>query len=163
MSEKLYTLDEAKALLKKELREELEKGSECPVCTQFAKMYKRSLYASVAYDLMRLYYKCKYEDKYYHIGEFSARKSSGGGDFAKLLYWELVEEMPKDPDDTTTRTSGYWKITDRGIDFVDGNLTITSHVKLYDGKSFGFVGDQISIQDALGDKFDYAEIMGKMG
>lgn len=159
MAEKLYTLEEAKELLKSELREELSKGARCPVCTQFSKMYKRPLYGTIAQDLIRLYRACEFDSNFYHIGEFSSRKASGGGDFAKLVYWGLVEEKEKDEDDTTTRTSGYWRITGKGELFVQGEITVPSHVKIYDGRCLGLTGEQVSIKDVLGDKFDYEELM----
>lgn len=49
MSDKLYTIEEAKQLLK----DNWEKGIECPCCTQFVKLYKRPLYSAQAYSLIR--------------------------------------------------------------------------------------------------------------
>lgn len=83
----------------------------------------------------------------------------GGGDFAKLAYWGLVEEKQLQ-ESADKRTSGYWRITTEGIKFVERKTKIKSHVKIYDSRFFGFSGEDVSIEDCLGEKFSYAELMG---
>lgn len=150
----LYTLEEAKQFL----RERLEEGAECPCCTQFAKVYKRKLYSTMARHLINLYWKHENDpsETYFHISDFCPKHP---GDFAKFLYWGLVEEKPKDEDDTSKRTSGYWALTLEGRLFVENQTTVLSHVKIYDGRLMGFTGKKISIKEALGKDFNYEELM----
>lgn len=155
MSSKLYTMEEAKQLLK----DNWEKGIDCPCCTQFVRLYKRPLYLAQAYSLIRLYKLCQDDYTYHHISKISQENASGGGDFAKLIYCGLVEEKPKDEDDETKRTSGYWRITRKGTDFVEASVTVKSHIRIYDGSFYGLIGKEISIKDALGKKFNYEELM----
>lgn len=144
---------------KKKLRENWERGINCPCCGQMVKLYKRKLYAIQARGLIELYKLDQTESKYYHIREIEGKfRGSGGGDFAKLRYWKLIEEKPNE-DDPSKRTSGMWQITDRGRDFVLGNVKVRSHMTIFDGKFQGLEGDLITIQEALGKKFNYSELM----
>lgn len=147
------TLDEAKQYT----RENWEKGVRCPCCDQLVKLYKRPLYATIAVNLIRLYRLNRSE--YHHITKILLPNSSGGGDFAKLVYWGLVEEQPKPADDTKKRTTGMWRITDKGVQFVEKRRNIPSHVQLYDGRFLGLIGDPVSIVEVLGKKFNYEELM----
>jgi hypothetical protein len=163
MAEKLYTEAEVLAIVKDKLREQLEKGAPCPVCTQFCKIYKRKIYSTPARGLLQLYKLTEAEnEEYFHITRIEALNRSGGGDFAKLTYWGLVEEKPKEDDDETTgRTSGFWKITDLGRMFARNEVTVPSHVKLYDGRKLGFTTGRVGIKEVLGKNFDYEELMSE--
>lgn len=155
------TLKEAKDLLKNEWSD----GVECPCCTQFVKLYKRKITSSMAYALILIYryFKNHPEKEYVHMNDYLnsieglpfAIKS---GDNAKLRYWGLMEEKPEVRDDGSTR-AGYWKITELGKQFVEGDTAVQSHAKVFNSKSYGLEGELITIQDALGNKFNYDELM----
>ncbi|MGE0527391.1 MAG: hypothetical protein AB7G93_00825 [Bdellovibrionales bacterium] len=152
------TLKEAKDWL----RARLGKGERCPCCNQLAKMYERKLYSSMAAAII-YFYKSFDHSKFHHKSELLKNQALattlGGGDFAKLALWGLIEEKPKDTSEDK-RTSGYWKISQKGIDFVLGKQRLPSHVRIYDGKVFGFTGDKVLVTDCLGKKFSYVELMG---
>lgn len=143
------------------MRENWETGVDCPCCNQLVKLYNRKLYSTPAAYLVNLYRLDRKNPKqvYWHVTEIQ-KVIIGGGDFSKLMYWGLITEQPKDEDDDSKRTSGYWAITDKGRDFVRGKITVPSHVRLFDGKSYGFTGKQVTIHHVLGNKFNYAELMG---
>lgn len=151
------TLEEAKTYL----RENVEDGAKCPCCGQLAKVYKRAITGSSAAWLCSLY-RAAPDGRFVHVSNIDhGQPSEIGGDAAKLSYWGLIEEMPKDPLDTKKRTSGFWRITSLGIKFVRGDATVPKHVRLYDGRLLGFVDadNRVTIRQALGTKFDYARLM----
>ena len=78
----------------------------------------------------------------------------------KLYHWGLIEEMAKDPGDTTRRTSGLWRPTEKGVQFVQCLLQVPKRVYLYNNEILGWDDQTVTIRDALGTKFDYAELMG---
>ena len=88
MSDKLYTMEEAKQLLK----DNWEKGIDCPCCTQFVKLYKRPLYSAQAYSLIRLYKLCQDDYTYHHISKISQENASRGGDFENVVS-ECIDTM----------------------------------------------------------------------
>jgi len=150
------------------LRENFDEGTDCPCCGQFVKRYKRRLSASPTACLVilyRLHKKHESWERFFHIKEIGQAtttypfKGGIGGDFAKGAWWGLIEEMEKDPEDETKRTSGFWRLTKKGRRFVRGKATITKYCLTFDAKVLGFTGDQIDVHDCLTHKFNLKELM----
>lgn len=159
---KKYTLDEALEVIKQELREKvIGKGGRCPVCDQFAKVYKRKIYARAVVGLIRIYNLTEDDESYYHITKINPTNVSGGGDFAKLVHWGLAEEMPKDPEDKKKKTSGFWRITPLGRDFVELKATVPAYIMTYNSQCLKVFGEPSTIKDALGEHFDYEKLMSE--
>jgi hypothetical protein len=168
------TLAEARV----ELQSKLDKGTVCPCCDRHTQVYHRKITSAMAYGLILLYRATRLGfseleiDKDLnmffgiHIEEyFKSLKipSSIRGDVPKLRYWELITprmETSKSKDGNPN--SGYYSITPKGTAFVTGNLLLPSHIKVYNNKMVGLSekSKNISIQQALGSKFNYNELMG---
>tara|TARA_R110000772_G_scaffold74129_2_gene161590 strand:+ start:549 stop:1004 length:456 start_codon:yes stop_codon:yes gene_type:complete len=147
----IETLKEAK----EHLRSNFEKGCKCPACGQFVKLYKRKFNTVMARSLISLY---QLGGGFHHVKEIiKGISDTGTNDFSKLKYYGFIAEEINV--ETQKRTSGNWKITQTGIDFVLRNITVHSYVLLYNGKMQGFSGEQINIETALGNRFNYAELM----
>ena len=155
------TLEEAKQWL----RERFEDGAKCPLCGQYAKLYKRKLNSSMAHAMTLIY---KYfeanSDEWLHVPSYLSTISSSatvrGGDWSKLRYWGLIEDQKGVRPDGSERI-GYYRITDLGKQFVRCQVKVPKHVYLYNQQTINREdNEQISIVEALGDKFNYAELMG---
>tara|TARA_B110000467_G_C18072935_1_gene342378 strand:+ start:85 stop:642 length:558 start_codon:yes stop_codon:yes gene_type:complete len=137
-------------------------GEPCVTCGQLAKEYKRKLYSSMALALIYLCRIYRHTDDWVHVNDVTKKtlrhNISLGGDMAKLEHWGLIYQ--KTNEDTEKRTSGFWKPTEEGIKFALMDGKVRSHVKFYNGSSNGFAGELIDINQALGEKFSYAELMG---
>lgn len=143
-------------------------GATCPCCGRFGKVYKRKIHSGMAAILVLLY---RHQNLgFTHVLTLvsaamtpSVAAHVGGGDFAKLRYWGLIEEQTKEVrgrgGSVQLRGNGHWRITGAGAQFVEGTVTVQRHVWVYAGQALGFHGEHISIHDALGDKFSYAELM----
>ena len=96
--------------------------------------------------------------RYHHVPSSGA--INGGGDYAKLRYWGLIERMPKEPSQDK-RSSGMWKLTKLGRRFVYGEATVSSvcYYRHPEGGVLGFETQQIGIEDALGKNFSYRSLM----
>ena len=80
-------------------------------------------------------------------------------EYSKLKHWGLIEEANGKLDDGNS--NGFWRITPRGREFVMG-LRIPRYIYLYDGKLLEVSeGETIDIRTALGDKFNYEELMSQ--
>jgi hypothetical protein len=79
-------------------------------------------------------------------------------DTVKCAHWELIEEDDGERDDGSTR-SGWWRVTPLGRLFILGEIKVPKYARIYDGRLLGFIGDPVSIQDALGARFDYGALM----
>lgn len=142
------------------LRENLEKGVNCPCCGQFVKLYKRKLNSGMAYGLIQVFKLSQEKDGgWFHINELLERKiASSQLEIPRLQYWRLVEQK-ENVDDPTKKHTGFWRLTDRGHAFAIGQIYVKKHVYIFNGKCFGFSSEDTTIQEALGDKFDYEELM----
>tara|TARA_R110000737_G_scaffold55967_1_gene79840 strand:- start:16 stop:549 length:534 start_codon:yes stop_codon:yes gene_type:complete len=152
----------------KDLREQSKKPiAKCEHCGGPSKVYAYRL-GSYARVLCWLAHKERAsERRYRHLPSSGA--VNGGGDYAKLRYWGLIESMPNydgdnwvDPQHAgSKRSSGHWKLTDTGYDFAHGNITVSA-VCYYrhplDGV-LGFEPEQIGIHDAIGKRFNYTQLM----
>lgn len=145
------TIEEAKQFLKDNWHE----GCECPACGQFVKRYPRKLTASMAVGLISLYSQTKHTTAPLHIKKIA---HVNGGEFAQLKRWGLI----KDADNTETykRKSGWWWITNKGVSFVKSEIQVPMYCDTYNGKTLGFSDEMTTIQQALGNKFDYQELIG---
>ena len=159
---KAVTLETAKEWLRERVRD----GAECPCCTQFAKVYKRKLNSSMGCVLILVNRFFRTHDEWLHIPSYLAELGLTGrvaaairGDWAKLIHWGLLEECSTD-NPTGRPRAGYYKITKEGRDFVAGVIRMPKHVLIYNQQMLRVDDTETtSIHEALGDRFDYAELM----
>lgn len=144
------TLDEAKAWL----RTRVDEGERCPCCTQFAKVYRRKVYATMARTLIRMW-RAGGTTEWSAMPDVDRRADGGanrgGGDDAKLRYWGLIEQHPED--------ATLWRVTLIGEQWLQRRATIPEYACIFDSRLLRLEGDQVSIVDALGKKFDYDDLM----
>lgn len=143
---------------KEYLRANYEQGTECPCCGQFVKRYRRTITASMAHSL--IVFSESEIGEWVHAQKFFHSKGymyAGGGDFPKLRHWDLIEKKQGKGDDGNP-SNGMYRITAGGRLFVDGETRISKHVFLYNQKILRRSEETVSIQEALGNKFDYNEV-----
>ena len=130
--------------------------SKCRHCGANSKVYAYKI-GSYARVLIWMAFNDR-DGGYLHIPTSGA--INGGGDYAKLRYWGLIEKSPKNPD-PSKRSSGLWLLTTTGRDFALNKTTVNSicYYSHPPGEVLGFEPDQVSIIDALGKHFDYETLM----
>lgn len=151
-------LGQAKAWLREEIAGD---GAPCPCCRKPMKVYRRGISATVAKALINAYRKHRREP--FHTNTLGLP----GGDFQKLAYRGFLERESKDRDPDAPGV-GIYRITEDGVAFVLGTLRVDSHALVVwdpDRAETVCVGTtplkgQISIREALGNRFDYDELMG---
>lgn len=157
--ESAVTLGDARTQV--EQRAHSKGGGHCPCCGQLVKVYTRRLNSALAQFLVWIVRSYEDTPRWIHIREFPMiQNRRGGGDFAKLTFWSLLEQKPND-DDPTKRTSGLWKPLQLANDFVYKRTRLPEYVQLYDNHVQGFAAKTIDIEMALGQQFDYAELMSR--
>lgn len=130
-------------------------GAPCPCCRQFTKVYRRGISAGMA-RLLILAYRQHGTDEW-HLPTLVG----ASGDNAKLAHWGLIAAIPGERGDGSART-GWWRLTDLGVQWVLGQASVPRYIQLYDGRFRGFdttAEQQWTVRDALGEKFDYAKLM----
>ena len=143
------TIDEVKEWL----RERIDDGVECPCCTQFCKVYRRRLSSHTARILIGMWRAGG--QGWVHLPSLGL----GHADEAKARYWGLIEPQPGLRDDGSPRT-GWWRLTPTGAAFVRGQGKIAKYAYVYDGRVLEMDNSEwVTIEDLLGTKFDYSELM----
>lgn len=126
-------------------------GVRCPACDQLAKVYRRKVTSTAAHALVMLWLNSAHD-----FAHLPTVRGANDGEAAKLAYWGLIEE------ERTLRPdggrSGWWRVTDAGEAFLRGQ-TVAKYALVYDGDVLGYEGPDVSIHDALGTRFDLAELM----
>ena len=80
------------------------------------------------------------------------------GDFPYLVHWGLLEKMQGKREDGSSR-NGFYKLTDKGRQFVLREITVPQTLITFNGKCEGFEGKEVDITDGLGKHFRYDELM----
>jgi hypothetical protein len=135
------------------LRAHADEGTNCPLCKQTVKVYRRKVNAGMARSLITMYRVGGLD--WVHLPTQIGSRSREEG---KLAYWGLVEE------ERTLRPdggrAGYWRVTPAGELFVRGKMTIPKYARVYDGRVLSLITtEQVTIREALGDKFNYDDLM----
>jgi len=153
----------------------MDKGAECPCCRQFAKIYRRKLTSSMAYALILI---CRYYrnvhaphsiTEWLHVPEWLSKTSQfgatvRGGDWAKLVYWGLIEPKSGEEREDGSERVGYYRLTEDGLRFVKGEMRVPRVALVYNQQLLRMDDSQVvDIKEALTDKFDYGELMGWQG
>jgi hypothetical protein len=133
------------------LRSQLESGADCPLCGQRAQMYRRKINSGMARSLIHIYRIAG--TGWVHVSAIGARSREEG----KLAYWGLLEEQRATG--VHGGRAGYWRITQKGLSFLRSGLKVPKYALVYNGRVYGFNGEAVTIQDALGTKFDYNDLM----
>ena len=136
---------------------ETPEGTYCPCCDRYGKLYKRKLNHGMARCLIWLY-RCSERTNDWNDRDSAPRYVLESGEIGKLAHWGLAVQKPN-IDDPKKKESGMWKITHRGRVFIQGRLRVPSHAYLYDNICRGFTESRVDISGALGEPFNYRELM----
>jgi len=130
-------------------------GVICGACDRIAKA--RSLPFSINNAIALIWMK-RYHDlhpgDFVHVPSRAPKFMGKDGEFSRLLYWGLIEQAPND--DPKKRSSGLWRIVQRGIEFVEGRLRIQREFVRYNSTLLGFRGPMISLTEGI--PFDYRDL-----
>ncbi len=142
---------------RQKLQARLDEGVTCPCCKQYAKRYKRKLNSSMAAALCWMWAHAR--DAWIEVPLAAPSWVLKAREYPKLAWWGLIEEKPRQQG-SKARTSGVWRVTPLGADFVRGCSDVPRYAFVYNGEVQDFTETTTDIRHALGDRFDYAELMG---
>lgn len=140
------------------LRDELEPGSRCPCCGQYVKAYARAMTAFTGKSMIMMYR--HHRNEYVQIPTLIRRylPDMTQGGYATLgSYWGLIEEEKERREDGGR--AGWWRLTDSGIQFVLGWLSVPRQAVIYDTKLLRYQGETVTIRDVVKKQFDYDALM----
>lgn len=140
------------------LRERLDDGEVCPVCTQRAQTYKRKLNVTQVRALAmlaRVQLAMTTED-FLHAPSVLGREANLAREVGKLAYWDLVIEGTGKRSDGGH--AGMWRVSLDGLAFLRGTKRVRKYAKVYNGRRLGFEGDLVGIQEVAG-AFDLQHLL----
>jgi len=147
-------LDEVREIVDQEGK--TKKGTKCPVCDQTVKLNETKLVDSMALFLMWL--KSHSDDfGWVHVSSVASRATLTSRVYSKLKWWGLIESKPN-KDDPTKKESGIWRLTKKGMAFVNNEIEVPRKIFRFKRQFHNFSKEQTNIIKALGDKFNYEEI-----
>jgi hypothetical protein len=79
------------------------------------------------------------------------------GDFPKLRYWGLVVQKEGEIEGVKT---GLYRLTEKGVNFCENRIKVSRVAFVHNKVVKSFSEEQISIIDALDDRFSYRELIG---
>ena len=125
----------------------------CEYCGAKIVQYKHGLSKSLMRVLYRIIKDCNGE---VGIFEFKNIKLSynEGSNFQKLRYWGLIEKVGDDEG-----KGGTWMLTQTGLSFACGELSLQKFAKTYRGELVCHEGEDVKIEDITGGwkwRIDYA-------
>ena len=139
------------------LRERIDEGHPCPLCYQHAKVYKRSINATMVRGLAAMWkeHGIHWHDK---ISTLRAHRVDGREE-SKLRYWALVEESSERREDGGH--AGTWRVTETGEAFLLGRLSVRKYAHIYDSRCLRFSGPEVSVAECVREKFDLRELLSR--
>lgn len=136
----------------------LDDGISCPCCQQYARRYRRKFNSTMARSLIWLVREWRESDSsWVDVAKTAPRWLVRSNQLPTVRWWGLVERPVSE--DPTRKHLGLWLPTRKGILFASNLLRLPSHAVTYRGIVEELNGGLISIHDALGDHFDYSELM----
>lgn len=140
-------------------------GKSCPCCSRYAKVYRRALTSTITKFLVWLAVESGDGNPWLHPEQHMESllrivgRGNLGGDPAKLRYWGLIEAKAEPGEDCPH--SGFWRITEKGKQFVKGETTVPAKALVLFGDCIGFDGEHINIQQAMRTRFSFSELMAE--
>ena len=127
-------------------------GIGCPCCLTLAKVYQRRIHGTMARTLITMY-RHGGADGYVHTASLPGDTHEA----SQLSWWHLIEEEKiRRPDGGR---AGWWRITHIGVNWVLARSYIPKYARIYDSEVLDLTGEPVTIQDALGKRFNYRELM----
>jgi len=154
---------ESIAFARAKVMDHLTHGVSCPVCAQYCKLYKRKLSSGMIKALIKIAtVQAKFDNIEIKVWIDAGKLNFQGGDYAKLIWWKLVEhrKLRKDEKEANVKKdSGKWRITPLGRQFLSGEVVVPRYIFIYNNRVSMFSAETTGARDALTDKFNFGELM----
>jgi hypothetical protein len=128
----------------------------CPCCNRIGQVYRRKVSHGMVVALVAFHNASGADRKWVHYGPTITKfrgQIPGIADYSKLKWWGLIE--PKEAlafekqavrEDEDKSSSGLWRITPRGQEFVSGYISIHEYCHVWDDRPRRFSGRELAFQ-----------------
>ena len=158
---------EIEAVIRKEWQDTIEdKGGHCPICNRWGKVNPINMRGVMVKTMHRL--STKPYGEWVDVPNTAPRFVTRSYAFATLKHWNMVEQNHPPPltkeereggVTRETRTSGLWRLTQVGRDFIYGRSTAPKVVFVYNDHKVGESDHSVTARDCANEKFNYDAMM----
>ena len=154
-----HTVDEAKVFIE----ENKFDGCKCPCCGRISKAYKKRLHRGIGGALSILLSQAGGAHIFKHIDDLATVSKSymTPTNLAAAKYWGLTvakyTAFKGDAPDREVRDSGYWCITEKGMNFVLDKKAIPKYKYVLLGNVVRTTGDDVYFSNIMFDHFSLEE------
>lgn len=131
-------------------------GGHCPCCKRFGKYNAFTITQKNAQALVWIY-KNGGVDDWANTAKNAPREFMQAKTFTNMRYWGLIEPHPND--NKEKKGSGYWRITQKGINYMNGQMRLPKKAFVYNRKLVGFGEQQIYFSECFKERFNFEEVM----
>jgi hypothetical protein len=160
-------LEEASAVLRGNWKAAIESaGDYCPICDRWGKVNTVTL-RGIMVKMMHWIYREGNGD-WVDVPARAPRFVSRSYSFTRLKHWNMVEQKYAPPPTVEerelgvtreTRTSGMWRLTPIGVDFIFNGTTAPNQVFIYNDRRIGASDVMVAARDCAHEKFNYDAMM----
>ena len=148
----MKTLAEARKDFKEKIKGD---GTRCPCCHRWGKINGYQITSTQVWGMIWMLKRFR-RNQWIEIAK-APKLILRSKSLATLHHWELLERQPNvDPD---KKGSGFWRLTQKGRDFVRHKITVPKYAFVFDNKLIKFSRQHTNVIAALGKKFSYQELM----
>ena len=124
-----------------------EHEATCPLCKETHRVYERPLNNAMVGALVFLGRVRRDEgDKWVHVSSEAPKQLVASSEHSKLRYWDLIEPQPPDED---SKNRGMWRITDKGMRFLNGQISVPESILLLNGDLVGYGTETVTFKDKV--------------
>ena len=155
------TIDRAVDVLRGRIDSKLDDGIRCPCCDKYVKRYRRKFNASMARSLIwlvREWQAGRHTAGWIDVPNSAPRWLLRTNQLPTVRWWGLIERA--DNEDETVKHSGWWRPTRKGELFAEHRIMIPKTAITYNGEVTGFDDELCWVDECLGVKFNYSDLMG---
>jgi hypothetical protein len=154
--------------LQKQVQVGRKDGTLCPCCGLYVKEYHRRINSAMVWSLSLIYEWYKKNDptlKSWMLPEEYMKEISGlpmtvvRGDWTKLVHWKLIERQKSIRNDSSYHV-GHYRITQKGIDFLKGKISVPKTIVLFNAKLLRMSSETCTVNNCLNKHFNYNKLMG---
>jgi hypothetical protein len=145
------------AKIRKDYLKVLEgKGGDCPCCKRHGKYNGYSITKTDARFLVWIFTNGD-KDGWVHTPTQAPREFLQAKSFTNLRYWALIENYPND--NKKIKGSGLWRITNKGIKYMQGEMQLPKKAFVFDRTLVGFSEKQVYFRECFKENFDLEQVM----
>ena len=150
---------------RKEMLRKVDKGTRCPVCGRFTKVYPYT-HGSTRVLCLRALERLGGRERWVHVSEIAKvlrpylkdKTSSATKNFCLLKHWGFITPMRKHVKERGS--SGKWMLTKLGLQFLRG-VPFPKHAYVYQNEVVRFSHETVTIKEAAGDHYHHDRFMAR--